>query len=184
VHPQTSAEVTESPIPTTVADPGAKMGVREGVGTGVGVGVGCGVVVATGVGVATAFAGVSWRNPSATLGPEEDVAAQIAAGNRTAPAMSHTRLGRKGSRRRDLMDPTIRTQSWTACRWSRLSGQHRVGRVHVQPGRVVQVSGAAGGDVSVTVLPHDEVGAGVYDDDPMIGFVVDQEVAVGQGQRQ
>jgi hypothetical protein len=94
VHPQTVAEVTESPIPTTVADPGATLAVDVGGGVG--------------VGVATAFRGVSWGNPSATLGPEEDVATQIAAGNNKAPAVSHTRLSLRG-RRRDLIDPTIRT---------------------------------------------------------------------------
>ena len=103
VHSQTVAEVTESPMPTTVAEPGANRGVGVEVGGGVVVGV------ATDVAVATAFGGVDWGNPSATLGPEEDVATQIAAGNSKAPAVSHTRLGRRGSRRRDLIDPTIRT---------------------------------------------------------------------------
>src|SRR5665647_2903995 len=101
VHPQTVAEVTESPIPTTVADPGARLAV------GVGVGVGVGVV--TELVVATAFGALSWGSPLAALGPEEDVMTQMAAGNVKATAVSHTPPGRRGTRRRNLIDPTIRT---------------------------------------------------------------------------
>src|SRR5665647_3372740 len=49
VHPQTVAEVTESPIPTTVADPGATLAVV--VGGGVGVDVATDGAVATVVGI-------------------------------------------------------------------------------------------------------------------------------------
>jgi len=87
------AEVTESPIPTTVADPGATRAVDVGGGVGVGVGV------ATDGAVATAFGASSWGSPSAGLGPKEVVMTQIAADSSKTPAVSHIRLGRRGSRR-------------------------------------------------------------------------------------
>lgn len=78
--PQTVAEVTESPIPTTVADPAAMVIVG----------------VAAAVVVAKAFGAGSWGNPLVPVEVTAPRMAQTAAVKSRAPTASRAGVGRRG----------------------------------------------------------------------------------------
>ena len=107
VHPQTSAAVTESPMATTVADPGAMVGVG----------------VAAEMGVATAFGTEVWGNPPVGAWATASRMAQIATADRKAPAASQAGPGRRRRWLREFIGRTIRPQPWGmsavlyGCRW-------------------------------------------------------------------
>src|SRR5437773_1436950 len=67
--------------------------------------------------------------------------------------------------------------------WIILFGWGLAGR-QVDPVRVVEVAGGAPGPAGVAVLPDDAVGDGVDHDDAVVVVVVDEDVPVGQRQRQ
>ena len=83
-------------MPTTIADPGAIVGVGVGVGVGlcVGVGVGVGVCFAADLVAATAFVAVECGSSLALVGLKAH-AAQIAAAIRTAASPTRAWLGRR-----------------------------------------------------------------------------------------
>jgi len=83
VHPQTVAEVTESPMPTTTADPGETVGGVAMVG------------VAAGVVVGALFGAGTLRTPAAGVRLVAPRIARTARVHSRALAASHPRLGRQ-----------------------------------------------------------------------------------------